>query len=204
MARESIQTKLGRVRPPRVHITYDVEVGDAIQLKELPFVVGVLADLSGKPDEPLPQVKDRKFVDIDRDNFDAVLKGMKPRIAYRVDNKLADDDSKLGVELRFNDIQDFEPEQVVNQVEPLRKLAEARKKLSDLMAKMDGNDRLVELMDEVISKQRLSLRLLKKFKKRAICSIQSFRKPASPAANRSGRERRILSVSSCSRCSMGR
>ncbi len=150
MARESIQTKLGRVRPPRVHITYDVEVGDAIQLKELPFVVGVLADLSGKPDEPLPQVKDRKFVDIDRDNFDAVLKGMKPRIAYRVDNKLADDDSKLGVELRFNDIQDFEPEQVVNQVEPLRKLAEARKKLSDLMAKMDGNDRLVELMDEVI------------------------------------------------------
>jgi type VI secretion system protein ImpB len=125
-------------------------VGDAIQLKELPFVVGVLADLSGKPDEPLPQVKDRKFVDIDRDNFDAVLKGMKPRIAYRVDNKLADDDSKLGVELRFNNIQDFEPEQVVNQVEPLRKLAEARKKLSDLMAKMDGNDRLVELMDEVI------------------------------------------------------
>lgn len=150
MARESIQSKLGRVRPPRVHITYDVEVGDAIQLKELPFVVGVLADLSGKPDEPLPAVKDRKFVDIDRDNFDAVLKGMKPRLAYRVDNKLANDDSKLGVELRFNSIQDFEPEQVVNQVEPLRKLAEARKKLSDLMAKMDGNDRLVELMDEVI------------------------------------------------------
>jgi type VI secretion system protein ImpB len=150
MARESLQTKLGRVRPPRVHITYDVEVGDAIQLKELPFVVGVLADLSGKPDEPLPQVKDRKFVDIDRDNFDAVLKGMKPRIAYRVDNKLADDDTKLGVEIRFSSIEDFEPEQVVNQVEPLRKLAEARKKLSDLMAKMDGNDRLVELMDEVI------------------------------------------------------
>ena len=150
MARESLQTKLGRVRPPRVHITYDVEVGDAIQLKELPFVLGVMSDLAGKPDEPLPAVKDRKFVDVDRDNFDAVMKGMKPRIAYRVDNKLADDDSKLGVELRFNSIQDFEPEQVVSQVEPLRKLAEARKKLSDLMAKMDGNDRLVELMDEVI------------------------------------------------------
>ncbi|MDP2604626.1 MAG: type VI secretion system contractile sheath small subunit [Deltaproteobacteria bacterium] len=150
MARESIHGKLGRVRPPRVHITYDVEVGDAIQMKELPFVVGVLADLSGRPDEPLPPVKDRKLVDIDRDNFDAVLKGMKPRVAYRVDNKLADDDSKLGVELRFNGMQDFEPEQVVNQVEPLRKLAEARKKLSDLMAKMDGNDRLVELMDEII------------------------------------------------------
>ncbi len=150
MARESIQTKLGRVRPPRVHITYDVEVGDAIQLKELPFVVGVLADLSGRPDEPLPQVRDRKFVEIDRDNFDAVLKGMKPRLAYRVDNKIANDDSKLGVELRFNSMDDFHPEQVANQVEPLRKLVEARKKLSDLLSKMDGNDRLVELMDEVI------------------------------------------------------
>jgi type VI secretion system protein ImpB len=150
MARESTQSKLGRVRPPRVHITYDVEVGDAIQLKELPFVAGVLADLSGRPDEPLPPVRDRKFVDIDRDNFDAVMKGMKPRLAYRVDNKLADDDSKLSVEMRFNGIEDFEPEQVVNQIEPLRKLAEARKKLSDLMAKMDGNDRLVALMDEVI------------------------------------------------------
>lgn len=151
MARESTQQKLSRVRPPRVHITYDVEVGDAIQLKEIPFVVGVLADLSGKPDEALPQVRDRKFVEIDRDNFDAVLKGMKPRIAYRVDNKLGDDDSKLGVELRFNNMDDFAPEQVANQVEPLRKLAEARKKLSDLMAKMDGNDRLVQLMDEIIN-----------------------------------------------------
>src|SRR5262245_4094166 len=125
MARESIQTKLGRVRPPRVHITYDVEVGDAIQLKEIPFVVGVLADLSGKPEEPLPQLRDRKFVEIDRDNFDAVLKGMKPRATYRVDNKLANDDTKLGVELRFNNMEDFEPEQVVNQIEPLRKLADA-------------------------------------------------------------------------------
>lgn len=150
MARESIQKKLGRVRPPRVHITYDVEIGDAIQLKEIPFVVGVLADLSGKPDEPLPRLRDRKFVEIDRDNFDAALKGMKPRAAYRVDNKLGSDDTKLGVELRFNSMEDFEPEQVVNQIEPLRKLAEARKKLSDLMAKMDGNDRLVELMDEII------------------------------------------------------
>jgi type VI secretion system protein ImpB len=150
MARESIQKKLGRVRSPRVHITYDVEIGDAIQMKEIPFVVGVLADLSGKPDEPLPRLRDRKFVEIDRDNFDSVLRGMKPRLTYRVDNKLADDDTKLGVELRFNSMEDFEPEQVVNQVEPLRKLAEARKKLSDLLSKMDGNDRLVELMDEVI------------------------------------------------------
>jgi len=174
MARESIHGKLGRVRPPRVHITYDVEVGDAIQMKELPFVVGVLADLSGRPDEPLPPVKDRKLVDIDRDNFDAVLKGMKPRVAYRVDNKLADDDSKLGVEMRFNSMQDFEPEQVVNQVEPLRKLAEARKKLSDLMAKMDGNDRLVELMDEIIKNSE---------------ALQKLNKEAAPeAAGGTGKE----------------
>ena len=148
--REGTQKKLGRVRPPRVHITYDVEVGDAIEMKEIPFVMGVLSDLSGKPDEALPRLRDRKFVEIDRDNFNAVLAGMKPRLAYRVDNKLGDDDSKIGVELRFNNMEDFEPEQVVNQVEPLRKLAEARKKLSDLLAKMDGNDRLVELMDEII------------------------------------------------------
>lgn len=148
--REGTQKKLGRVRPPRVHITYDVEVGDAIEMKEIPFVMGVLSDLSGKPEEALPRLRDRKFVEIDRDNFNAVLAGMKPRLAYRVDNKLGDDDSKLGVELRFNNIEDFEPEQVVNQIEPLRKLADARKKLSDLLAKMDGNDRLVELMDEII------------------------------------------------------
>jgi type VI secretion system protein ImpB len=148
--RESTQKKLSRVRPPRVHITYDVEIGDAIQLKELPFVVGVLSDLSGKPDEPLPRLRDRQFTEIDRDNFNSVLSAMKPRLTYRVDNKLGDDDSKLGVELRFNNLDDFEPEQVVNQVEPLRKLADARKKLSDLLAKMDGNDRLVEIMDDVI------------------------------------------------------
>lgn len=150
MARESTQKKISRVRPPRVHITYDVEVGDAIQLKELPFIVGVLSDLSGKPEDPLPRLRDRKFVEIDRDNFNDVLEGMKPHLAYRVDNKLANDDSKIGVELRFKDMKDFEPEQVVSQVEPLRKLAEARKKLSDLLSKMDGNDRLVELMDEIV------------------------------------------------------
>ena len=96
MARESTQHKLDRVRPPRVQITYDVEIGDAIEMKELPFVVGVLADLSGKPEEPLPRLKDRKFVEIDRDNFDEVLRGMKPRLAFRVDNKLSDDDTPDG------------------------------------------------------------------------------------------------------------
>jgi type VI secretion system protein ImpB len=155
MARESTQHKLDRVRPPRVHITYDVEIGDAIELKELPFVVGVLADLSGKPDEALPRLRDRKFVDIDRDNFNDVLKGMKPRLAYKVENKLTNDESKMGVELRFNNLDDFEPEQVVNQVEPLRKLLEVRKQLSDLLAKTDGNDKLNERLQEIISNTEL-------------------------------------------------
>jgi type VI secretion system protein ImpB len=151
MPRESTQHKLDRVRPPRVQITYDVETGDAIEMKELPFVLGVLSDLSGKPEEPLPRLRDRKFVEIDRDNFDAVMTGMKPRLSYRVDNKLSDDNTQLGVELRFNSIEDFEPEQVVRQVEPLRKLLETRLQLQALLAKMDGNDKLTEKLQEIIS-----------------------------------------------------
>ena len=163
MERESTQHKLDRVRPPRVHITYDVEIGDAIEMKELPFVVGVMADLSGKPDEPLPRLRDRKFVEIDRDNFNAALKGMKPRLAFRVDNKLTNDDTKLGVELRFNSIDDFEPEQVAQQVEPLRKLLEVRRQLSSLLAKTDGNDRLSEQLQQIIS----DTELLQKVRKEA-------------------------------------
>jgi type VI secretion system protein ImpB len=155
MARESTQHKLDRVRPPRVHITYDVEIGDAIVMKELPFVVGVLADLSGKPDEPLPLLRDRKFVDIDRDNFNEVMKGAKPRLAFRVDNKLTEDDTKLGVELRFTNMDDFEPEQVVQQVEPLRKLLEIRRELKGLLAKTDGNDRLSEQLQKIINNTEL-------------------------------------------------
>jgi len=147
---ESTQHKLSRVRAPRVHITYDVEIGDAIEMKELPFVMGVMGDFSGKPDEPLPKLKDRKFIEIDRDNFDKVLAGMKPRLAYRVDNKLTDDGSKMSVELRFNRLDDFEPDNVVQQVEPLRKLIEGRKRLSDLLSKMDGNDRLEELLQDIV------------------------------------------------------
>jgi len=151
MARESTQHKLDRVRSPRVHITYDVEIGDAIEMKELPFVMGVLADLSGKPDAPLPRLRDRKFIEIDRDNFNDVLKGMKPRLAFRVDNKLTDDDTKLGVELRFQNLDDFSPERVAEQVEPLKKLMEVRQQLKGLLAKTDGNDRLAERLQEIIS-----------------------------------------------------
>ena len=151
MAKESLQHTLDRVRAPRVQITYDVEVGDSIEMKEIPFVVGVLGDLSGKPDEPLPKLKDRKFVEIDRDNFDTVLAGMKPRLAFRADNKLTDDDTKMAVELRFKSMDDFHPERVAEQITPVRKLVDTRKKLSDLLNKLDGNDKLDELLQNVIS-----------------------------------------------------
>lgn len=151
MAKESLQHTLDRVRSPRVQITYDVEVGDSIEMKEIPFVVGVLADLSGKPEEPLPKLKERKLVEIDRDNFNKVLEGMKPRLAFRVDNKLSDDDSAMAVELKFKSMEDFHPENVAKQIDPLRKLVEAREKLSGLLNKLDGNDRLDELLQEVIS-----------------------------------------------------
>jgi type VI secretion system protein ImpB len=148
--KESLQHKIDRVRPPRVQITYDVEVGGAIELKELPFVIGVMGDFTGKPEEPLPAFKNRKFVEIDPDNFNQVLSGMKPRLAFTVDNKLQDDGSKMGVELKFNDIEDFEPDNLVKQVEPLRKLVEARQKLADLRSKMDGNEKLESFLEDVI------------------------------------------------------
>ncbi len=151
MAKESLQHTLDSVRAPRVQITYDVEIGDAIEMKEIPFVVGVLGDLSGNPDEPLPKLKDRKFIEIDRDNFNGVLEGMKPRLAFKVDNKLTDENTKMAVELRFKSMDDFHPEQVAKQVTPVRKLVEARGKLSELLNKLDGNDKLDELLQDVIT-----------------------------------------------------
>ena len=151
MPKESLQKKIGRVRPPRVQITYDVETGGAIEKKELPFVVGVLADLSGQPDKPLPAIKDRKFVEIDRDNFDQVLAKMTPRLTFKVDNKLSDDDTKIGVELKFASMEDFEPQNVVEQVEPLRKLIELRRKLSNLRSSLYGNDKLEKMLQQILS-----------------------------------------------------
>lgn len=150
MGKESTQKKLSRVRPPRVQITYDVEIGDAIETKELPFVMGVLGDYSGNPVKPLPKVKDRKFVAIDRDNFDDVLKGMAPRFAGRVENKLKNDGSQLSVDLNFSQLEDFEPQNVIKQVEPLKKLLELRSKLADLRNKLIGNDKLEELLDDIV------------------------------------------------------
>ena len=134
-----------------VQFIFDQSHSELGVIDKIPFVVGVLGDLSGKPDEPLPKLKDRKFVEIDRDNFNNVLAGMKPRLAYKVDNKLTGDDTKMAVELRFKSLDDFHPERVAEQITPVRKLVETRKRLSDLLNKLDGNDRLDELLQDVMS-----------------------------------------------------
>jgi type VI secretion system protein ImpB len=150
MSKESTQHKLDRVRRPRVQITYDVETNGAMVKTELPFVVGVLADLSGQPKEKLPPLKQRKVVSIDRDNFNSVLEKAAPRVAIKVDNKITGD-GKLGVELNFKHIDDFEPARVAEQVGPLRELLEMRKRLTQLMSKMEGNDKLEELLGQVLN-----------------------------------------------------
>ncbi|MEE5091847.1 type VI secretion system contractile sheath small subunit [Xanthomonas euvesicatoria] len=149
--KESIQKRLQKIRPPRVQLTYDVEKGDAIEQKELPFVVGVLGDFSGNPEQPLAKVKDRKFVNVDLDNFDEVMEGMAPRAVYRVPNKISDAGGEFGVELKFKSIDDFRPEAVVDQVEPLRKLLESRTKLADLRNKLAGNEKLEDLLTDVLN-----------------------------------------------------
>jgi type VI secretion system protein ImpB len=148
---ESYQHKLDRVRPPRVQITYDVEIGGAIQKKELPLVMGILADLSGKPENPLPKLKDRKFVEIDRDNFNDVLKSITPRVVASVDNKLAKDGGKMSVDLKFQSMDDFSPLNIVTHVEALNKLFESRQRLNDLLAKLDGNDTLDSMLQQVVA-----------------------------------------------------
>ncbi|MGH8086175.1 MAG: type VI secretion system contractile sheath small subunit [Lysobacter sp.] len=148
--KESIQKRLEKVRPPRVQLTYDVEKGDAIEQKEIPFVVGVLGDFSGQPEQALPRIKDRKFVNVDLDNFDEVMEGMAPRAAYRAKNTLTGD-GEIAVEMTFKSIDDFRPEAVVEQVEPLRKLLEARTKLADLRNKVAGNEKLEDLLNDVLA-----------------------------------------------------
>jgi type VI secretion system protein ImpB len=152
MARESTQHKLDRVRSPRVHITYDVETGGAIELKELPFVVGVLGDFTGQPTEPLPKLKERKFTEVNPDNFDTVLEGMKPHLAFSVENKLSDepDAPNLKVDLNFKSMDDFEPENVARQVKPLKELLDLRTRLSDLRGSLQGNDKLEELLLDAV------------------------------------------------------
>jgi type VI secretion system protein ImpB len=152
MAREGTQKKLERVRPPRVNISYDVETGGAIEKKELPFVMGVLADLSGQPAEALPKLKERKFVEVTPDNFDTVLKSMKPRVQFAVDNKLApESNTKLAVDLTFESLDDFSPEAVAKRVGPLKDLLDLRTKLADLRGSLQGNDKLDEILQQTLN-----------------------------------------------------
>jgi type VI secretion system protein ImpB len=148
---DSIQKRLTKVRAPRVQMTYDVEIGDALENKELPFVVGVVGDFGGNSDVEQKRLKDRKFVNIDSGNFDEVLSGVEPAARFQVANHLAQDDSQFAVELRFRSMQDFHPESVVQQVEPLRRLLDARSKLADLRNKLAGNDRLEDILTEVLN-----------------------------------------------------
>ena len=148
MAKESVQKKLERVRPPRVNITYEVETGGALEVRELPFVMGVLADFSGHPTDELPKLKDRKFVDVTLDNFDDVLASMKPHLHLAVDNKLSDDPNagKIGLDLTFASMGDFAPDRVAQQVEPLQKLLQLRNQLADLRGKLQTNEKLDEIL----------------------------------------------------------
>ena len=143
---ESVQQKLNRVRKPRVHITYDVETEGAEVRKELPFVVGVIGDFSGKPYEPVKPLRDRKFTQVDRDNFDDVMQRMTPGAEFKVENTLAGDDSQLAVQLKFKSMDDFSPENVARQVKPLRELLELRSRMTDLRGNLQGNDKLEELL----------------------------------------------------------
>jgi len=147
---ESIHEKLKRVRKPRVHITYDVETEGAVVEKELPFVMGVMGDFSGDPTEPLKPLKDRKFIQIDRDNFNDVMARMTPGLNLRVENTLTGDGSEMAVQLKFNSMEDFEPARVVKQVEPLRKLLETRDKLRDLLTKVDRSEDLESVLEDVL------------------------------------------------------
>jgi type VI secretion system protein ImpB len=146
----SIHDKLKRVRKPRVHITYDVETEGASVTKELPFVVGVMGDFSGDPTTPLKSLKDRKFVQIDRDNFNSVMQRLTPGLNLKVDNTLADDGSQMAVNLKFSSMDDFEPENIVSQVEPLQKLKDTRDKLRDLMSKADLSEDLEGVLEKVL------------------------------------------------------
>lgn len=153
MAKQGTQKKLERVRPPRVNITYEVETGGAIEIKELPFVMGVLGDFSGQPVEPLAKLKERKFVEVTLDNFDDVIGSMQPHLAFAVDNKLSDDPNagKIAVDLTFKSLDDFSPDQVARQVKPLKELLDLRTKLADLRGTLQSNEKLEEILQATVT-----------------------------------------------------
>ena len=150
---ESIHEKLKRVRKPRVHLTYEVETEGAEILRELPFVVGIMGDFSGDPTQPLRPLNERKFIQIDRDNFNEVMTRMTPGLNLRVENKLAEDGSEMAVALKFNAIEDFEPARVAEQVPALKALIETRNKLRDLMSKVDRSEELEGLLEQILTNE---------------------------------------------------
>lgn len=149
---ESQQHKLDRVRPPRVQITYDVETNGAMEKRELPFLVGVMAELSGhRPQDEIGPIKSRDFKEIDRDNIDAVMKDAAPVLNLSVANKLTDDNSNLRVALKFEGMQDFSPYKVADQIAPLKELLEMRKRLDEVLSKISTNEQLADVLQEVIN-----------------------------------------------------
>lgn len=149
----SVHDKLNRVRKPRVHISYEVETEGAEVLRELPFVMGVMGDFSGDPTAPLRPLADRKFTQIDRDNFNDVMASMNPGLKLKVDNTLAGDGTQMSVDLKFNSMEDFEPARVAAQVPALKALMETRAKLRDLMSKVDRSEELEGLLEQVLKNE---------------------------------------------------
>lgn len=148
--RESVQKKLQRIRPPRVQLTYDVEVGDGKEIKELPFVVGVMGDFSAASEVEKTKLKDKKFINVDLENIDEVMESLAPRASFQVENTISEEGGRMGVDLTFKSMLDFRPENIVQQVDPLRKLVEAREKLTDLRNKISNSEKLEDLLDEVL------------------------------------------------------
>jgi type VI secretion system protein ImpB len=173
MGSESVHKKLERVRKPHVHITYDVETGGAMEKKELPFVMGVLGDFSGNPTQPLKPLSERKFINIDRDNFDQVMARMTPGLNFRVENTILDDGSEMAVQLQFNKMEDFEPAKIVEQIKPLRELLETRNKLRDLLTCVDRSERLENVLEDVLKNTERTQALAGEL-------------PAAPAADKDG------------------
>lgn len=184
---ESLQEKLGRVRKPRVHITYDVETGGAIEMKELPFIVGIMANLSGQPEDPdsVPPLKERKFTEVDRDNFGDIMKKAQPRCVVNVPNRLAGDGETTSVALTFESIDDFLPNQLVEQVPALKELLESRQRLSDLKSKLDGNDPLAKLLNSAVE-QTESRKSLKSDVQKQVTAANGGGKAAGKAGAKGG------------------
>lgn len=148
--RESVQKKLQRIRPPRVQLTYDVEVGDGKEIKELPFVVGILGDFSAASKLEKAKLKDKKFINVDLENIDEVIESLAPWANFQVKNTLTEESGNMSIDLIFKSMDDFRPENVAQQVEPLKKLVIARERLTDLRNKISNNERLEDLLDEIL------------------------------------------------------